>query len=94
VQAVREQALGGGRIGFANPSIYALAGTAAFTDVLADHTGDGAVRVDYVNGVDASNGLVYSIRTFNQDTSLTTGPGWDDVTGIGSPAPAYIHPAP
>jgi subtilase family serine protease len=89
VQAVAEQAAGA-RLGFANPSIYAQAGSASFTDVLADHTGDGVVRVDYANGVDASGGLLYSVRTFNQDTSLITGPGWDDVTGVGSPAPAYI----
>jgi hypothetical protein len=29
----------------------------------------------------------YSVRTFNQDSSLTTTPGWDDVTGIGVPTP-------
>ena len=31
----------------------------------------GNVRVDYANGVDASDGLLYSVRTFDQDTSLT-----------------------
>ena len=32
----------------------------------------GDVRVDYVNGVDATDGLLYSVRTFNQDSSLHT----------------------
>jgi subtilase family serine protease len=89
VQAVAEQGAGG-RLGFANPAIYARASTPAFTDVTADQTGNGVVRADYANGVDASGGILYSVRTFNQDTSLTTGPGWDDVTGVGSPSPAYI----
>jgi subtilase family serine protease len=81
---------GHGNVGFANPSIYNLARTRsrAIRDVL--HAGVGNVRADFVNGVDGSSGLVYSVRTFDQDTGLTTGPGWDDVTGVGSPAPAYI----
>jgi len=40
--------------------------------------------------VDASGGIVYSVRTFNQDSSLAVTPGWDDVTGLGSPSPKYI----
>jgi len=48
------------------------------------------VRVDYANGVDRSDGLIYSVRTFNQDTSLRLGPGWDDITGVGSPNPAWL----
>jgi hypothetical protein len=55
-----------------------------FRDVTPVHTGDGNVRPDYVNGVDAKDGIVYSVRTFNQDSSLTTGKGWDDVTGVGT----------
>ena len=52
------------------------------------------MRADYVNGIDASGGTTYSVRTFNQDSSLGAGgavtPGWDSVTGIGSPSPRYI----
>ncbi|HEU5033384.1 MAG TPA: S53 family peptidase [Mycobacteriales bacterium] len=44
----------------------------------------GNVRVDYVNGVDASNGTVNSVRTFGQDSSLTLGRGWDQTTGLGT----------
>ena len=50
----------------------------------------GNVRSDFVNGVNASNGIVYSVRTFDQDSSLTTGTGWDDVTGLGSVTSSYI----
>ena len=55
----------------------------AFYDVTPQ--GDaGNVRQDYMNGINSDNGLLYTLRTFNQDSSLTTGPGWDNVTGVGS----------
>ncbi|HEY0830565.1 MAG TPA: S53 family peptidase [Candidatus Dormibacteraeota bacterium] len=79
------------RIGFASPLIYALA--RGHSDVYYDVTpqGDpGNVRSDFINGLNASRGVRYSVRTFNQDSSLTTGRGWDDVTGVGSPTAEYI----
>ncbi|HEY2637106.1 MAG TPA: S8 family serine peptidase, partial [Solirubrobacteraceae bacterium] len=90
MQALHQQTAG--RQGLLNPSLYAAArrGTTAFTDVRPVHTGDGVVRPDYVNSLDPSGGLTYSVRTFNQDSSLTTARGWDDVTGIGVPSPAYV----
>jgi subtilase family serine protease len=80
----------GGGVGLLNPTIYANAGTGAFTDVAAPPADAGNVRADFVNGVDDSDGIVYSVRTFNQDASLTTGPGWDDVTGLGSPNSGWL----
>src|SRR4051794_12192447 len=75
----------GGRLGFLNPLIYAQAGTKTYTDVTGAPADAGQVRVNYNNAVDESGGLSYIVRTFDQDASLSTGPGWDDVTGIGSP---------
>ena len=49
------------------------------------------MRVDYANGEDSSGGLLYSVRTFNQDSSLTVKKGWDNVTGVGSPNPTWIN---
>jgi hypothetical protein len=45
------------------------------------------VRADYVNGVDAKDWYVYTARWFDQDENLTihVRPGYDDVTGVGSP---------
>jgi subtilase family serine protease len=86
------------RLGFANPRIYALArqqysGTstqpAAFRDVTNEHDGAATVRPDFINGIDASNGITYSVRSYDDDTSLATTQGWDDVTGVGSPSPDY-----
>jgi hypothetical protein len=81
----------GGRLGSLNPAIYgqALHHAGTFTDVLAIPGAN--VRPDYVDGVDAKAGIVYSVRTFDQDSSLTTGPGWDDVTGIGTPNAAFLN---
>lgn len=73
--------------GLANPVLYAT--RAASSDItqaqLAQYPGD--VRVDYRNGVDASNGYRYSARYFDRDAKLTihVRDGYDDVTGIGSP---------
>ena len=82
VQAVAQSGVGR-RIGFANPFIYSAFRAHVFYDVTPQ--GDaGNVRADYANGQNADGGIVYSVRTFDQDSSLTTGPGWDDVTGVGS----------
>ena len=80
----------GGGVGLLNPTIYANAGSGAFTDVAGTPADAGNVRVDFANGVDSSGGLRYSVRTFNQDSSLTTTPGWDNVTGIGSPNTGWL----
>jgi subtilase family serine protease len=74
-------------LGFANPLIYAHAGTGAYHDVLPPSTALGAVRAEYVNGVDATNGYVYTLRSLSFDSGLTihTRAGYDDVTGVGTP---------
>ena len=50
----------------------------------------GNVRADFANGINARTASLYSVRTFNQDSSLTTGPGWDDVTGVGTPNSVFL----
>jgi subtilase family serine protease len=78
----------GGGVGLLNPTIYSHA--SAFTDVTGSGPDAGNVRVDYANGTDASGGLLYSVRTFNQDSSLGVGTGWDNVTGLGSPNAGWL----
>jgi subtilase family serine protease len=90
IQALKTELNGGTRLGFANPALYKLAGSKQFTDVLPKQTGGGNVRPDFVNGLDASDGILYSVRTFDQDSSLMVTKGWDDVTGIGAPNAAYL----
>jgi subtilase family serine protease len=80
----------GGRLGFLNPTIYSQAGTNVFTDIKGQPSDPGNVRVDFANSENAKNGLVYSVRTFNQDSSLQVGAGWDNVTGVGSPNDRWL----
>ncbi len=91
IEALTQQN-GGGRLGFINPALYKAGKNRPqlFNDVTGPGPDAGNVRPDFVNGVDPSGGIVYSVRTFNQDSSLVVGPGWDDVTGFGSPSPRYI----
>lgn len=87
--AVADQ-VGQGSLGFLNPTMYKLAGTPAFHDIASTGVTDGVVRVDYVNGVNAADGKVTSLRTLNQTASLATRPGYDDVTGLGTPSVAGL----
>ncbi|TMI56596.1 serine protease [Candidatus Bathyarchaeota archaeon] len=76
--------------GFANPLFYRLAGSAAFTDIVSPSSTVAVVRANYVNNIDASAGVVYRLRTMNQTLSLTATPGYDDVTGLGTPTSSFL----
>ena len=92
VMALAVEAHGGHGHGFGlvNPAIYSNQGnTSAIRDVTAAAQPAGNVRADFANGLDASAGIVYSVRTFDQDSSLLTGTGYDQVTGVGAPASGF-----
>jgi subtilase family serine protease len=89
IMALANQAAGR-TLGFANPILYGLAGTSAFNDVTSPSSTIAAVRTNYNNSVDASAGLTYVLRTMNQTLSLHTTPGYDDVTGLGTPASSFL----
>jgi subtilase family serine protease len=71
--------------GFINPVIYKLTSrTPAISDV--QHVDGAVARVDYANSVDATDGLIRSVRTFDYgNLTIHTTKGYDDVTGLGSP---------
>ena len=75
------------RRGFINPTMYA---NEPGTPVIVTCSTVGEIRIDYANGVDGTAGLLYSVRTFDQDSTLTIGKGWDDVTGLGAAGPAWL----
>jgi hypothetical protein len=98
----------GGALGFVNPALYELDrnGVAgAFYDVVPGGL-QANVREDYLNGVDASEGTLTSVRTFDyqgpeeycsgteectrQKVALSTAPGFDSMTGLGSPGNGLI----
>jgi subtilase family serine protease len=90
IMALADQAAGAPH-GFANPLFYArLANSGAVHDIVDPAGTVATVRSDYVNGIDASDGLAYSLRTFNQTLSLNTTPGYDDVTGLGTPSGSFL----
>jgi len=71
--------------GFANPAIYHAYGTTAFRDIVDPPTTIAAVRSDFVNYENANDGITFTLRTMNQTGTLHTIPGYDDVTGVGTP---------
>lgn len=93
VQALATEARGGKAIGFANPSIYAKYGSKVYHDVTDTPTGSelAVARVDFVNGVDATDGLATSVRSLGKDSSLIAVKGYDPVTGVGTPAGGYVE---
>ncbi|MGN6446836.1 S53 family peptidase [Amnibacterium sp.] len=76
-------------VGLLNPTIYRA--KRAFTDVTATFPDAGNVRADYANSENASDGILYSVRLFGQDSSLPVTPGYDNVTGIGTPNPKWFN---
>jgi hypothetical protein len=75
---------------FGNPLFYSVAGSSAFTDLVDPVSTVAAVRTNSANNEEASAGLFYVLRTMDQTLSLQTSPGWEDVTGLGTPAPAIL----
>jgi subtilase family serine protease len=95
VQALTQQARHGLPIGFANPLIYSRYGTAAYHDVTDYPYGPGVTlseaRVDFLNGENADDGTVTSLRVLGRDSSLAATRGYDDVTGVGTPTSRYVQ---
>jgi subtilase family serine protease len=89
IMALADQAAGGPH-GFANPTFYSLAGSSAYNDIVDPASTVAVVRTNFKNGEDASAGLSYVLRTMNQTLSLDTTPGYDDVTGLGTPTSAFL----
>jgi subtilase family serine protease len=88
IQADVQQMTGGAPIGFANPVIYARYGTRAYHDVTGEPLGPG-----FTPAVALPAGLAAAapiLVTLGLDEGLAATPGYDDVTGVGSPAPDYF----
>jgi len=77
-------------LGFANPLLYQLNSTSAVHDIVDPASTVAAVRVNFNNSEDATSGTTTILRTMNKTLSLRTTPGWDDVTGIGTPTSSFV----
>ena len=76
--------------GFANPAFYA--NKASFYDVLSVKTA--VARRNFNNSVDVSAGTSDHLRTFDDysgSPTQHTNPGWDNVTGLGTPQGVFAH---
>ena len=65
--------------------LYGLAGSAAFRDVADPSSPIASIRVNDNNLLNPRLGVDYALRSYNQTGTLDTAPGYDDVTGLGSP---------
>jgi subtilase family serine protease len=60
----------GTSLGFLNPRLYALSGNAgAIDDIVSPASPQDIIRADYLNGVDATQGIEYSARTIDDQGS-------------------------
>jgi len=84
MMALADQAAGK-RLGFANPALYKLYGTGAFHDITAPKSRVAVVGSGYLNGVNASGGVATAVHITGVTGTLSSVPGYDDSTGLGSP---------
>jgi subtilase family serine protease len=85
-------------LGFIDPALYHLAHTAAFHDIISDPLGPGVrvalARNDWAKTTTGTGKITTSLYTLGDDGSgraaLHVAKGFDDVTGLGSPASAFV----
>lgn len=78
----------GKAIGFANPLLYAK--RAAFRDVTRYGKAGAGVRVDFVDGANASSGKRVVLKAFEEWGENVPRPGYDTAVGLGSPKPSLV----
>ncbi len=101
IEADAAQNTGTGSLGFVNPLLYSLAGTPAFHDVTDNPLGSGvriaAVRNEFTNSARGTGKILSQLYTFGIDgegkAALRASRGYDDITGLGSPAARFLTEA-
>jgi subtilase family serine protease len=96
----------GQSLGFLNPLLYSLYGKSrALYDILPAGKQD-ETRADFANSLNPSDGILYSTRIIDyegqeqfctasgscttRDVALHTAPGYDNMTGLGSPGEGFV----
>jgi subtilase family serine protease len=87
VEADIIQARHGSALGYLNPTLYGLYGSEAFKDVTDQPQGAGVTEAVVLTG---RKGAVLGTLGQAQLTNLVCGPGFDDVSGLGSPSPRFF----
>jgi subtilase family serine protease len=98
VEADAAQATSAREVGFINPTLYLMAGTNAFHDITASPLGRGVrialARNDWANTAKGRGKIITELFTLGTDgmgkAALVATKGYDDVTGLGSPAPHFV----
>ncbi len=102
----RADAARGFSLGFLNPELYSLYGQPGpLDDIVATHQDQS--RADYANSIDNSDGILYSTRIIDyqgeeeycdannvcttRGVALSATPGFDSMTGLGSPGSSFIQ---
>jgi subtilase family serine protease len=86
-----QQKQGIAREGFLNPAIYAQAGKAALTDVTPHATGIWTPEMAGFGAVPVPTDIgSYLIDNDAKPQSIQSGPGYDLVTGVGTPNAAFL----
>jgi subtilase family serine protease len=75
----------GAAIGFINPLLYRDIDTSAITDVLGTTGPQATVRTNLTNVSDPSSPRSWELQTIGVRTTIFSGPGYDDQTGVGTP---------
>jgi subtilase family serine protease len=91
LQAIAQQ-VSGHQIGFANPLLYARHGSAAYDDVTGTQLA--VVRHDYTHISDPTSPQLTRVITLGQAGLLAATPGYDNLTGLGTPSTTYLTATP
>lgn len=94
LQASAIQAQGGENIDWADPAIYARAGSHAFTDLTATGPGPGpglSPSSHEASVLPASADVPTVTVNFGDNHLLKAGRGYDDTSGVGTPSPYYLR---
>ncbi len=77
-------------LGFANPALYDLAGTAAFRDITGSPQGRGVTEAVVFGPSYQQPPTLSTMGRCASTKALTCGPGYDTSTGLGSPGPRFF----
>jgi subtilase family serine protease len=79
------------RVGFLNPALYSMAGDRTVRDIKPVKAGASTRHMSQIGGatVPAGEGD-YLVDLGGKPQSLTAAPGWDPLTGIGTPARGFV----
>jgi subtilase family serine protease len=77
-------------LGFANPALYGMAGTAAFHDITGSPQGQGVTEAVVFGPAYQQAPRLSTMGQCASTRALTCVPGYDTTTGIGTPGPAFF----